>query len=279
MRAWNHFLASLTLLGGIALFLVGGVAQADQSGARSHFLSGLQLYSQGRYAAALVEYQAAWVTWEDPELLLDMAECNRHLGNVDQAREQYQGFLERAPHSPLRGSVERQLARLDRPTEAPPPAELVVVSPARDRDVRTPHAGLPARLIGIAGWTLSAASLAVGIYAWHEYSSLEGTAHNELVALHTDNPSSAEQSFFLNPSCSPPPSLVNSDAYRRDCTRGQQYSNTVTAMFVGSAAFAIAGTISYIVGAGQQARARERAVQVTPVVSLNGGSLQLRYTF
>jgi tetratricopeptide (TPR) repeat protein len=271
MRAWVL---------GIALFLVGGVAQADQSGARSHFLSGLQLYSQGRYAAALVEYQAAWLTWEDPELLLDMAECNRHLGNVDQAREQYQGFLERAPHSPLRGSVERQLARLDRPTtEAPPPAELVAVSPARDRDARTTHAGLPARLIGIAGWTLSAAALAVGIYAWSEYTSLQGTAHNELVALHTDNPSSAEQAFFLNPSCSPPPSLVNSDAYRRDCTRGQQYSNTVTAMFVGSAAFAIAGTISYIVGAGQSARARERAVQVTPVVSLNGGSLQLRYTF
>ncbi|HEX8952043.1 MAG TPA: tetratricopeptide repeat protein, partial [Polyangia bacterium] len=97
----------------MVVLLVGGVAGADQSGARSHFLSGLELYSQGKYAAALAEYQAAWVTWDDPELLLDMAECNRHLGNLDEAREQYRGFLERAPQSPLRGSVERQLARLD----------------------------------------------------------------------------------------------------------------------------------------------------------------------
>ncbi|MGZ3439686.1 MAG: hypothetical protein ACXVDD_09220, partial [Polyangia bacterium] len=64
-----------------------------------------------------------------------------------------------------------------------------------------------------------------------------------------------------------------------DCTRGQDYSNTVTAMYAGSAAFALAGTISYIVGAGQAARARQHKVEVTPVVSLNGGTLQLRYTF
>src|SRR4051794_12573465 len=180
----------------LALVLVGGVAQADAGGARSHFLSGLQLYSQGKWAEALVEYQAAWVTWEDPELLLDMAECNRHLGNLEQAREQYRGFLERAPRSPLRGSVERQLARLDRAGEAPPPAELVAVAITHERDAHGSRAGLPARLIGIAGWTLSAASLAVGIYGWHEFSALEGTTHDELVQLHAANPTAQEQAFF-----------------------------------------------------------------------------------
>jgi hypothetical protein len=260
----------------LALLLVGGAAQADSSGARSHFLSGLQLYGQGKWAAALAEYQAAWVTWEDPELLLDMAECNRHLGNIDKAREQYQGFLDRAPHSALRGSVERQLARLDRPAEeAPPPAELVAVT--NERDARPTHAGLPARLIGVTGWAVSAASLAIGIWAWHEYSGLETTTHDELIALHAANPSPQEQAFFTNPSCSPPSTLMGSDAYRRDCNRGQQYSNVVTGMFVSSAAFAIAGTISYIVGAGQAARARR--VQATPVATRDGAGFQLRYTF
>jgi hypothetical protein len=150
-----------------------------------------------------------------------------------------------------------------------------------DRDTRTTHAGLPARAIGIASWAASAAAFAVGIWAWQQFSSLEGGTHDELVALHASNPSAQEQAFFTNPNCSPPPSLVNSDAYRRDCSRGQDYSNTVTAMFVGSAAFAVAGTLSYLVGAGQASRARERdrKLQVTPVVSLNGAALQLRYTF
>ena len=167
---------------GLALILVGGAASADPAGARSHFLSGLELYSQGKYAAALAEYQAAWVTWEDPELLLDMAECNRHLGNFDEAREQYRGFLERAPHSALRGSVERQLARLDRQS-APPPAELVAPLPTVRPPVADAHAGRVAKAIGIAGWVASAASLALGLYTWHEMSSLESAAHADLEAL------------------------------------------------------------------------------------------------
>jgi tetratricopeptide (TPR) repeat protein len=263
----------------LALVLVGGVAHADRSGARSHFLSGLQLYSQGKYEAALVEYQAAWVTWQDPELLLDMAECNRHLGNLDQAREQYQGFLERAPRSALRGSVERQLARLDHPTEAPPPAELVAVAPSPPHE-SAPHAGRTARAIGIAGWAASAVALGLGIYTWHETSSLENLSHSELVQLRPTGGFGAtpeDQAFFQNPTCSPPSSLTGADAYRHDCTRGEQYSAATTAMFVGSAAFAVAGTISYIVGARQAARAR--GVEVMPAVSYTSAQLQLRIPF
>ncbi|MCU1278377.1 MAG: hypothetical protein JWM53_1923 [bacterium] len=144
---------------------------------------------------------------------------------------------------------------------------------------RARHAGRTAKAIGITGWIASAAATAIGIYAWSEYTSLERRAHDDLVQLHSANPSAQEQAFFTNPSCSPPSSLMGSDAYRRDCTRGQQFSNTVTGMFVASAAFAIAGTISYIVGAGRSSRARERPLQVTPVANRDGGGFQLRYTF
>src|SRR5437764_878853 len=104
--------------------------RADPGGAREHFLAGLELYNQGQYAAALDEYRVVWITWHDPELLLDMAECNRHLGNVAEARQLYLGFLQRVPHSPLRAAVERQIARLDATSAAPPPAELSPRPPA-----------------------------------------------------------------------------------------------------------------------------------------------------
>jgi hypothetical protein len=271
---------------GLALILVGGAASADPAGARSHFLSGLELYSQGKYAAALAEYQAAWVTWEDPELLLDMAECNRHLGNLDEARQQYRGFLERAPHSALRGSVERQLARLDRqsappPAElvAPPPAELVAPLPTVRPSVADAHRGRVAKAIGVAGWVASAASLALGVYTWREMSSLESAAHADLEALRPiGGPMSADQqAFFASPGCSTPSSLMNADVYRRDCTRGRQFSDATTGLFISSVALGVAGTVSYIIGAHQGAR--DRHIEVAPALTLREASLQLRFPF
>lgn len=213
-----------------------------------------------------------------------MAECNRHLGNLDEARTQYRGFLARAPHSALRGSVERQLARLDRAdeAEAPPPAELTVATPPPTR-AETPrgHAGRTARILGLTAWALSTAALGVGIYTWRRYSSLENATHADLVMLpvNTFNATPAEQAFFQSPSCSPPTTIPNSGTYRHDCTQGQQYSAATTAMLVGSAALGVAGTVAYIVGARQAGRGRERNVQVTPLFAPSFGGLQLRADF
>ena len=276
---------------GFAL-LVGltGAARADQSGGRAHFLSGLQLYSDGHYAQALDEFRAAQLTWNDPELLLDMAECNRHLGNVAEARQQYRAFLLRAPRSPLRASVERQLARLDEAaTEAPPPSELLPPAapkpmPLMAEEAGASHAGRTAKAIGIAAWATGALATALGIYSYVEVQSLESAAHNELRDLRSANAaalSPEERAFFADPnSCAPPPSLVGGAAFARDCTRGQQFSSAATALSVVGVALGIAGTISYVVGARQAARVRERApVELRPVVGRTGGSLQLRYTF
>jgi hypothetical protein len=85
--------------------------------------------------------------------------------------------------------------------------------------------------------------------------------------------------FFGSPTCSPPSSLAGpaADKYRSDCNSGQRYSDATTAMLVGSAAFAVAGTVAYIVGARQASRAR--GVEVAPAVSLNSAALQLRFPF
>ncbi len=270
------------ILGAVVL-LVGGVASANAGGARSHFLSGLELYSQGKYAAALAEYQAAWVTWADPELLLDMAECNRHLGNFEEAREQYRGFLQRAPQSPLRASVERQLARLDVPEEdVPLPGELVVpVAPPPSASVaERGHPGRTAMAIGIAGWAASVLSGVLGVYTWSQASAMSSAAHADLVQLHSTNGftgSPAEQAFFANPSCTPPSSLSYTDKYRSDCNAGQQFSTATTALLITSLIVGAGGTASFIVGAHQAARVR--GVEVAPAITLREASLQLRFPF
>ena len=264
------------------VLLVGGAAQADQSGARSHFLSGLTLYYQGNYSAALAEYQAAWVTWEDPGLLLDMAECNRHLGNLDEAREQYRGFLQRAPQSPLRGSVERQLARLDEPpAEAPPPAELVAVAarPTAGAEAHA-HPGRTARMIGVAGWLTGVATFAASIATWQLSSSAQNAAHADLTQLRGSNGytgSAEEQAFYASPTCSVPSSLSNTGRYVSDCNRGQQLSTASTALIITSLIVGAGGTASYIAGVYQADRAG--AVEVRPALSLNEASLTLRFPF
>jgi len=265
----------------VALLLVGGVARADQSGARSHFLAGLELYSEGRYAEALREYRAAWLTWEDPELLLDMAECNRHLGNIEEAREQYRGFLDRAPRSPLRGSVERQLARLDHPAEAPPPAELVVAAAAPSAAARAPdrHAGRTAMAIGIAGWVTSVAAFGASLATWQLSSQLQNAAHEDLNQLRSSNGftgSPEEQAFYMSPGCSPPSSLSNTAQYRSDCNRGQQLSSATTGLLISSLLVGAGGTASFLVGAHQAARGH---VEVRPALSLSEASLTLRFPF
>ncbi len=268
----------------IALVLVGGVARADQNGARGHFLAGLQLYSQGQWEAALAEYRAAWATWEDPELLLDMAECNRHLGNYDRARELYQGFLEREPQSPLRGSVERQLARLDEPqSEAPPPAELVAAAAARPTTATAApdlHAGRTAKAIGIAGWLTGVATFAASIATWQLSSSAQNAAHADLDQLRGSNGftgSAAEQAFYANPGCSPPSSLSNTGRYVSDCNRGQQLSTASTALIITSLIVGAGGTASYIAGVYQADRAG--VVEVRPAISLSEATLTLRFPF
>jgi hypothetical protein len=260
-------------------------ARGEPGSAREHFLAGLQLYQKGQYAAALDEYRVAWVTWHDPELLLDMAECNRHLGNIAEARRLYVGFLQREPRSPLRSAVERQLARLDDPSLAPPPAELAPSAPApslslipRAAEPPPSTAGRTAKIAGIIGWATSAVAVGVGIYSYAEMRALESKTHNELIQIAAANPAVRYQNvaFFSNPGCSPPSSLVGTDAYRRDCNRGTQFAAAADALAVVGGLVGLAGTIAYVVGARQSARAHERP-SVTPFLGASGGGVIVRF--
>ena len=67
----------------------------------------------GHLDEAAAEYEAAWDEEQAPELLYRLGLTRRKLKEYGKAREAFRGYLRAAPDGPLRGEVERQLAKLE----------------------------------------------------------------------------------------------------------------------------------------------------------------------
>ncbi|HEY2748075.1 MAG TPA: hypothetical protein VGL86_25805 [Polyangia bacterium] len=164
----------------------------------------------------------------------------------------------------------------------PPTGQLIAAQPTPVPGAHDPTPiGRSERIAGIAAWAASTAAILAGFATWREQLNYESDSHQYLTALRPTGQqlTPAEQQFFTMPTCSPPASLGNTTLYRESCNRGQQYSDATTALFVGGAALAVAGTVSYIIGARKASRARERDVAVAPVLGPSLAGLQLRATF
>jgi hypothetical protein len=141
---------------------------------------------------------------------------------------------------------------------------LLVAAPAPAR-ADTATDGRAARISGIALWVASGVALAVGAVAWYEKGDYENRAHQDLAALVPDSANAPMAlAWFASPNCSPPATVIGATAqYRSDCTSGQAWSNAGTALFALAPALALAGTISYVVGARPGERPAAR-VALTP---------------
>ncbi len=80
---------------------------------RLHFQAGEDLYRAGRYNAALAEFKKGFSLTGRPAFLLNIAQCERKLENLDAARESLAGFLEADPDSPLVPEARSVLAEID----------------------------------------------------------------------------------------------------------------------------------------------------------------------
>ncbi|HVZ72445.1 MAG TPA: tetratricopeptide repeat protein [Polyangia bacterium] len=83
-----------------------------------------ELAGEGKCAAAVKEYTAAYEKLRDPIVLFNRGECYRRLGENAKAAEDYRGFLEGFPGAPNRADIEARIATLEKPA-APPPAKVV----------------------------------------------------------------------------------------------------------------------------------------------------------
>jgi|KBSMisStandDraft_5_1062788.scaffolds.fasta_scaffold594148_2 hypothetical protein len=81
--------------------------------ARAHFQSGEAKFKAGEFDAALTEYQAGYDAKPLPGFLVNIAQCQRRLGDLKAARATYQKFVLVAPDSPLVPQVRSMIAEID----------------------------------------------------------------------------------------------------------------------------------------------------------------------
>ena len=81
--------------------------------ARRHFDEAELSYRAGHYAEALAQYQAGYAAEPLPGFLVNIAQCQRRLGDLKTARATYREFVLVAPDSRLVPEVETLIKELD----------------------------------------------------------------------------------------------------------------------------------------------------------------------
>jgi len=123
------------------------VADAEPSrAARRRFQSAEVHFHAGRFAEALADYQAGYDAAPLPGFLVNIAQCQRRLGDLKKARATYQRFLLVAPDSPLGPDVKALISEIDQALLDPTSATDADTSPEDvGHDVKNPHT-IPAPL-------------------------------------------------------------------------------------------------------------------------------------
>src|SRR5262245_49679138 len=100
------------------LLLFGALAQAKKTSsgetrARAIYQTGRELYKHGNYAQALKQFAAGHELSHRPKFLVNMAQCQRKLGELDEARKLLERFLAEAPPAaPERRVVSKMLVEI-----------------------------------------------------------------------------------------------------------------------------------------------------------------------
>jgi tetratricopeptide (TPR) repeat protein len=118
----------------LAVQVIGRPALADdKEAARRSYLEGTRRYDLNEFGPALEAFKRAYLDYEDPAFLYNIAQCYRQLGDKENALKFYRSFLRKLPDAPNREEVTGTIATLDaalaaEKATAPPPR--VVPSPA-----------------------------------------------------------------------------------------------------------------------------------------------------
>lgn len=107
-RALTVVLAACLATGG----LQAATPEAEQR-ARHSFERAEASFKAGLFAEALAGYQEGYDQLPLPGFLINIAQCHRRLGNLQQARTTYRKFIMVAPDSPYVPEVKSLVAELD----------------------------------------------------------------------------------------------------------------------------------------------------------------------
>ena len=104
--------AVLVLAAAFPARVAAAPSEAERT-ARSHFQAGEAHFKAGAFDEALKEYQAGYDAKPLPGFLINIAQCQRRLGDLKTARATYQKFVLVAPDSPLVPQVRGMISEID----------------------------------------------------------------------------------------------------------------------------------------------------------------------
>jgi tetratricopeptide (TPR) repeat protein len=120
----------------ILLLAIAGPAWADdpKQEAKARYTTGQSHYNLNEFQEALQDFKEAYRLFPDPVFLFNVAQCERQLGNQDEAIKFYRSYLRNKPKAPNRQEVERRIdemqAAIDAKKVAAEKPSLALVPPA-----------------------------------------------------------------------------------------------------------------------------------------------------
>jgi tetratricopeptide (TPR) repeat protein len=162
----------------------------DKEAARQAFGEGKRLYDIADYASALEAFKKAYLHYEEPSFLFNIAQCYRQLDNKTEAIRFYRSYLRNGPDGDSAGEARRLIAALEAAHDKDKPSPAAGTAPpsspvALDSAVLTATAPPPAvkrplykrwwlwTAVGVAAAGI-ATGVAVGVTANHPASTTFG---------------------------------------------------------------------------------------------------------
>lgn len=97
----------------LALLMAAPPARADKRDvAREEFKTGARYFEIADYPNALEHFKTAYIAFEDPAILFNIAQCERLLNHKAEALRAYRIYLQKRPDSPNRADIENIVATL-----------------------------------------------------------------------------------------------------------------------------------------------------------------------
>jgi hypothetical protein len=134
MRVWTCLVRPFGLLCLLTLAWVPPTRaqeteQDPKQEAKARYTSGQSHYNLNEFKAALDEFKEAYRLYPDPVFLFNVAQCERQLGDFDEAIKFYRSYLRNKPKAPNRAEV---LRRIDEMQAAANASKSSGTPPARD---------------------------------------------------------------------------------------------------------------------------------------------------
>jgi tetratricopeptide (TPR) repeat protein len=114
-----------------------------QAKAKKLYREGEKLFALGKFAPALVKYEAAFEAKPLPAFLFNIGQCHRNMGNYDQAIFSFRKYLKLQPEAVNREAVLDYIDELEREKQKTSAEDLALIPPEDDPVVDKPPPGKP----------------------------------------------------------------------------------------------------------------------------------------